>query len=241
MRTWVVLVGLSLVSGNGVAHASEPASGGGPPPEEVVDEEVAAPADAPLRLDPPPNFGFGIEGYAGIAAQITSGEDRAHALVGALARLRYHYVQLGGTFESTDSGQADDLGENRLERWRAFGGFVGVMLPYHHWVDLDASLGVSARNYANSSPIYGDHGLSKTLTALSFRIGVSDRMTHKLAAPRIGAAIAFTADLSHTDAEWHRQILSGGSVTDVTGTVNLGGFSIALLVSAGFELGARPH
>ncbi|HEX3595783.1 MAG TPA: hypothetical protein VHU80_11790, partial [Polyangiaceae bacterium] len=141
----------------------------------------------------------------------------------------------------TDSGTAASLGENQLEHWRAVGGFVGVILPYHHWVDFDGSVGVSSRSYGNGDAIYGERGLSLSMTALTFRFGVSDRMSHKPAGIRLGAALAVSADLSHANPEWSRQYtLVDGSTGETTGTTHIGGVSIGLVVSAGFEVGARP-
>jgi len=242
MRVWVVAFGVTLLSvcRSAVAAGADPAAV--PEVDEVVEEEPAPSSGAGFRLEAPSKLGFGLESYAGIAAVFTSGEDRAHALAGALARLRLHYFQVGGTFEITDSGEAKTLGEYQIEHWRAFGGFLGVFVPYEHWVTFDATLGIGARTYVNSMTIYGDHGLSTSLTALTLRLGVSDRMTHKLVAPRLGGALVLSADLSRADVGWHRRyVAADGTVSESSGTTPIGGVSIALVVTAGFELGGRPR
>ena len=195
-----------------------------------------------LKLDNPRALGFGIDAYGGIGMEFSGGDDRAHMVGGGLARLRLGYFQVGGTFELTDSGENHSLGEAKIEHWRAFGGFAGVMLPYHHWVDVDATLGVEARTYVNSSTIYGANGLSASLPALTLRFGVSDRVTHKLVSPRLGAAMVFTADLEHRDAPWHYRYQSAnGTVSESSGTTAIGGVSIVLVLTVGFEVGARAR
>jgi hypothetical protein len=241
MRIRAAAIGVSLLSFGRAALAAAPAE----PPDEYAD--VTADAVDPLpsargfHLDAPSNFGFGLEGYAGVAAAFNSGPDRAHALVGGLARFRFHYFQLGGTFEITDSGEDKALGEDPLEHWRAVGGFAGVLLPFEHWITLDASVGLGMRTYANSLAIYGDNGLSSSLTSLTFRLAVSDRMTHRLIGPRLGAALMVSTDLSSVDVPWTRRyVAADGTVSQTSGTTPIGGTSIALVVTAGFELGGRP-
>ncbi|HEX4335674.1 MAG TPA: hypothetical protein VH062_07140 [Polyangiaceae bacterium] len=257
MGRWNRVLVVALWLGTSVAHAAgaPPHAPGAPPdatpdtrvdptPEEMddgADFEPPRSSGMKVELGRPVKFGFGLEGYAGIAAQARSGEDRAHGLAGGLARFRFHYFELGGTFELTDSGQSNDFRENRVERWRALGGFVGAVVPFHHWVDVEAAVGVSSRNYANGDSIYGPRGFSTNLPALTFRFGVSDRFTHRLIGPRIGAALVVAADLAHAEPRWSRQVLEfGGGISTVTGTTPIGGVSIGLVVSAGLELGARP-
>jgi hypothetical protein len=213
-----------------------------PPELEYADEDAEPEPGARVGpvLEAPSKFGVDVEGYAGIAAQITEGDNRAHGILGGLLRARFHYVQLGGTFEITDSGQATGLLEESLEHWRAIGGFAGAFLPFNHWVDFDAAVGVSARTYKNSNKIYGDAGMNETVPSLTFRFGVSDRMTKKLVGPRIGAALALGIDLSHSDVEWRRVYgIAGGGTAETIGTTAIGGVSIGLLVGGGFEIGGR--
>ncbi|HVW25969.1 MAG TPA: hypothetical protein VHC69_11415 [Polyangiaceae bacterium] len=240
MRIRAVAFGVSVLSLCRAAGAAAPP----PPPEDdvVVEDEPPPPSSHGYHLETPSKLGFGLEGYAGIATAFNSGEDRAHALAGGLARFRLHYFQLGGSFEITDSGADTGLGENPIEHWRAFGGFAGVFLPFDHWATFDATLGLGARTYGNSLSIYGDNGLSKTLTALTLRIGVSDRMTHKLIAPRIGAALAFSSDLSRVDVPWQRRYVDvDGNVSETNGATPIGAISISLVVSIGLEIGGRPR
>ena len=227
----------------GLVLAAEPESQVMPPGVETPDEvepEPVAPRGPGLHLDTPAKFGVGLEGYAGILAQFTGGEDRAHGFVGGLLRARFHYVEIGGTAEWTDSGEAGALLEGGIERWRAIGGFAGAFLPFHHWVDVEAAVGVTARRYVNPSTIYGPSGLNETFPALTFRFGVSDRMTNKLVGPRLGAALALGFDLGRADVQWRREYsIAGGGIGEIKGTTAIGGVSIGLVVGAGFEIGAR--
>ena len=240
MRTWPLLVTPALLWPC-LVSAAEPYRG--PPPEAIPEDIEAEPEPTPSRgfeLDAPSKFGVGLEGYAGIATQFTSGEERAHGLVGGLLRARFHYVQIGATYEITDSGQATGITENSIEHWQAIGGSAGVFLPFQRWVDMDASVGMSARKYVNTDHIYGDKGLNETVPSLTFRFAVSDRLTHKLVSPRLGAALALGFDLARTEVEWRREYgLVGGGTGVTTGTTAIGGISIGLLVNLGFEVGAR--
>ena len=240
MRILAAVCGVSILCFCRAVLAAAPVE----PPDEYADVEAEPPAPAAggFHLDAPSKLGFGIDGYAGIATAFNSGPQRAHALVGGLARFRFHYLQLGGTFEITDSGEAKGLGEAPIENWRNAGGFAGVLLPYARWITLDASVGLGARTYLNSTSIYGANGLSTSLAALTFRLGVSDRMTHKLIAPRLGAALIVSTDLSRADVPWKRRYVSAsGEVSETTGTTPIGGVSIALTVTIGLELGGRPR
>ncbi len=241
MRIRAATIGVSILSLGRAALAAAPPE---PPDEYDVAAEDTEPAatSTGFHIGSPSNLGFGLEGYGGVATAFNSGPERAHALGGGLARFRLHYFQLGGTFEITDSGEDKTVDSTPLDHWRAIGGFAGVLLPFEHWITLDASVGLGVRTYINSFAIYGDQGLSKSLTALTFRLAVSDRMTHKLLAPRIGAGLNVTADLSGVDARWtRREVNSDGSVSVTKGATPIGGVSVALVVTAGFELGGRPR
>jgi hypothetical protein len=236
--SFVVTVSFVLVS---LAPAAARASDEGPKLDSP-DEAPAAKAPPWPQLDPPASIGVGVEGYGGIAAQWTRGDERAHALVGALARLRFHYVQIGGTYEVTDSGEAAALAEPELEHWRAVGAFVGVFLPYHHWVDVEGSVGLVSRTYANPSAIYGTNGFEQSLEALTLRVGVSARASRRTTAMRVGAELVATADLGHAEPEWKRRFLTAsGSIGETTGTTPIGGVSIGLVLLAGFEIGGRAR
>ena len=241
MRAWKLVPWSICLLWGSVAQAMVPVAPTGavetPVPEDVPPD---APTSEGMRLENPSRFGVGLQAYAGIAGEFSSGEDRAHMVGGGLLRFRYHYFEVGGTAEITDSGESSALSEVKQEHWQAFGGFVGVFLPYYHFVDFDATLGLSSRQYKNSDRIYGPDGLSKGFPELTLRLGVSDRMSQRLVGLRIGAALAFGFDLSRADVPWRKEYLfADGTVGTTKGTTPLGGTSVGILVDIGFDVGGR--
>ncbi len=208
------------------------------PADPDADEpSTEAPRFAPL-LQATSSVAFDLEGFAGLANQWSSAPSNAHAFVGGLARVRASYAQIGASMETTDGGNATALGEPEKGRWRSVSGFAGVWLPYSHWLDLEASMGVGARTYLDDSTTYGPNGLAYSVPSLSLRVGVSDRFTERLVAFRAGAEIVAAFDLKHGDAPWSETFLgSDGTPQVVTGTTPFGGVSIGVLMSVGFELG----
>ena len=209
---------------------------------EDADAEPVGAAAPFLVLEREPRWAAGLEAYAGIGVQATSGDDRAHAIVGGLARVRYGFIQVGATFETTDSGEAAQLSEQVQEHWRAVGGFAGVWLPYRHWADIEATLGLSNRSYVNPSRIYGPDGFDVSTSTVTFRFGVSDRMTERLFGPRVGAALVGGIDLERHSPPWRREfLLPDGSVGATTGSTAVGGVSIGLVVVLGLEAGGGVY
>jgi hypothetical protein len=241
--TCALAVALSGLSRPALAAQSGLQAPLGEPDEgEEAEEQPPAPA-APLPvLDTTPRWAAGLEGYAGIGVQWTSGDERAHGFVGGLARIRYGFVQAGATFETTDSGEAAQLSEPLQEHWRAIGGFAGVWLPYRHWADIEASLGLTSRSYVNRNQIYGPSGFDRSNAAVTFRLGVSDRMTERLFGPRVGAALVGGVDLQRYSPAWRREfLLPGGGIGATTGVTDIGGVSIGLVVVLGLELGGGVY
>jgi hypothetical protein len=232
MRTWPLLVTLASFWPR-LVSAAEPDYRAPPPQPDIPEDVDLEPEPAPSRgfeLDPPSKFGVGLEGYAGIGTEFTSGDEQAHGLVGGLLRGRFHYVQIGATYEITDA----------VGHWRAIGGYAGAFLPFYRWIDVDASVGVSARTYVDPNSMYGEGGLKETVPSLTFRFGVSDRLTNRLVSPRVGAVLALAFDLARRDVAWrHEYALENGGTSVTTGTTAIGGISIGLLVNLGFEVGAR--
>jgi hypothetical protein len=195
-----------------------------------------------LVLEREPRWAATLEAYAGIGVQATSGDERAHAILGGLARVRYGFVQVGATYETTDSGEAAQLNEPVQEHWRAVGGFAGVWLPYRHWVDIEATLGLSNRSYVNASRIYGSSGFDLSTSTVTFRLGVSDRMTERLFGPRVGAALVGGIDLERYSPTWRREfLLPDGTIGATTGSTDVGGVSIGLVVVLGLEAGGGVY
>ena len=196
----------------------------------AADEQYVLPPpenEAPT-LQPPPGWAVGIDAYGGFALLATSGNDYAHALAGGLARVRWGYIQAGGTAEMTDTLE---------DRWRAFGGFVGVFLPFDNWVDMQASLGAGGRTYSNSDARYGPGGYELSSPVLNLRMGVSDRSSEGRFGGRVGAEFVAAFDLSRHSADWRRETpVLGGAPIVVTGVTDVGGFSFGLVMTLGFDV-----
>jgi hypothetical protein len=194
-------------------------------------------ADPRIVLGPPSPWAVSLEGYGGLLVQATSGEDRSHAFGGSQLRLRFHYLQAGAFIDTTDSGESRGLRETTQEHFRTLGGFAGAWLPFTHWIDVDASVGVGSRLYLNPIPLYGPDGMRETMTAITFRFGASDRSSEGVFGARAGAALVGSIDLEPRDVLFHRRYLrADGTVAETTGTTPIGGVSIGVLITAGFEL-----
>ncbi|HEX4478235.1 MAG TPA: hypothetical protein VH142_24305 [Polyangiaceae bacterium] len=200
--------------------------------------EPEPPSSKGFVIDAPSGPSFGLEAQAGLALEWMSGRQQPHAIYGGLARLAFHDIQAGVSFDASDASQARDLLEAPVEHWSAIGGFVGARVPYRHWIDVDAAIGVESRHYRNPDPIYGANGFDLASTALTFRIGASDRGGEKLFGPRLGAALVVAGDLNHHSPTWTRTYsLEGGGFGHTSGTTPIGGVSVALVVVVGLDVG----
>lgn len=196
--------------------------------------ELQAPNLMPLEpeFDRSPGWSMGLEGYAGFAVLSTEAGGHAQALAGGLSRFQVGYFQAGGFLEATDGGE---------HHWRSVGGFVGAFLPYRHWVDFEFAGGVSARTYRNSNVRYGPDGYEATTQALLLRAGFSDRSDEGLFGFRLGAQISATFDLERHNRTWQYELASTGSDPNiVSGATKVGGFSVGIAVTAGFDIGRNP-
>jgi hypothetical protein len=201
-------------------------------------------ADSGFSLEQPPLWAVGLEGYGGLLLQLTSAAaevqasaNRAHAFGGGLLRGRYRYFQGGAFLETTDSGEASSLLEPTQEHFRTLGAFAGAWLPFEHWVDVDASLGIGSRLYRNPSPLYGPNGFSVTSPVITFRFGVSDRSSENRLGVRLGAAFVGSVDLDRHAVTWHRRFLREDlTLGERTGTTPIGGVAFGLMITAGFDV-----
>ena len=201
-------------------------------------------ADAGFSLAEPPLWAVGLEGYGGLMLQLTSAApdvqasaNRAHAFAGGLLRGRYRYFQGGVFLETTDSGEARLMLEPTQEHFRTLGAFAGAWLPFEHWVDIDASLGIGSRLYQNPSLLYGPNGFSVTSPVIAFRVGVSDRSSENRFGVRLGAAFVGSVDLDRNAVTWHRRFLrEDGTLGERTGTTPIGGVAFGLMLTAGFDV-----
>ena len=173
-----------------------------------------------------PGWGLGLSAYTGLSVLRQSGGMRAHAVVGGALRIRYSYVQLGVLAERTDDAAG--------ERWLALGGTAGVFLPYRKWLDMTAEVGVSQRTHRDWDPRYGPEGYRVSTPALTLRVGASDRTSGSLFGARLGGELFCAIDLSHQTRAWEY----GGSesVPPTRGTTRIGGVSLGIGVTVGFDL-----
>jgi hypothetical protein len=211
---------------------------------EGAEVESGAPAPTEFALAPAPRFGapsrwaVALNGFGGISAQRTSVDWRAHGFGGAELRVRYLYVQAGGFMDRSDSGESRAFRETTQEHYRTVAGFVGAWVPFEDWVSLDASVGFGKRRYRNPISLYGPNGLDETTSVLTFRFGVSDRSSSTaLFAATFGGALVASIDLNPRQAMWRRTfLLPGGGIGETTGTIPVGGWSVGLIVTLGFEV-----
>lgn len=212
----------------GVASAQTPLPGLSAPAERDQVELVPVRDVAP-RLDGGARFGIGLDAYTGLALLSRDGEAQSHALVGGLSRLRVGYFQLGAAIE---------LSDRSADRYRSIGGFVGAFLPYRNWIDVELAAGVTARRYINPDQSYGPAGYDLGLPAITLKLGISDRSSEAVLAARLGAAIVAALDLGRHDAAWRYELAPG---IFEEGNTRIGGVSIGIVASAGFDVGVRPR
>jgi len=230
----VAFVVVALLARSG--RAAEP-SAPVPAPDEMDDEgSDVAPAAVVFRLEPR-GAAVSVEAVAGLAVEQMSDNTRAHQLAGAMVRLHLGLAEVGGSYWTTDSGEATALDELVQEHYREVGAFAGGFLPYRRWVDFDGALGLASRIYANPSRVYGPGGLSVSTAALTARVGVSARSGRALLAARVGAALVTSIDLARREVTEHHYFLENGVQQDVTRQLGMGGVSIALVLSCGIEIG----
>jgi len=183
----------------------------------------ALPPMPDFYLDTSPGISMGLEAYAGLGVLSAGGPTLGHALTGGLSRLRWGNLELGASFELSDSN---------VIRWRQFGGFVGAYLPVVYWVDFDASVGLVERRYLGEDTNYGPGGLDVGGPALTLRVGVADRAVPGRLGLRLGAALLAAMDLQRHQAPWAYEV--DGELKG-TGVSRIGGYSVGLAICLGFD------
>lgn len=195
--------------------------------------ERLGPTIWPLKpvFDRSPGWSIGLDAYAGLAVLSTGDGGVAHGFVGGISRFQLSYFQIGASLESSD-------GED--DKWRSIGGFVGAFIPFKHWVDFEFAAGLSARTYRNDSRRYGADGYEATSPSLTLRAGVSDRAVDDLFGIRLGGHLTAGIDLERHTRPW-RYVVETEEVSQVvTGESEVGGISVGLAITAGFDIGRKP-
>jgi hypothetical protein len=203
-----------------------------PPPAQGQDVFSTVPPVEPIwppRLVQEPGWFGGLEGYGGILALGASDTREAYGILGSQVRFRYDYYELGAFLEFSDR-QADDF--------RAFGGFLGAWLPFRGWVDFELAASVGARNYSSDDSRYGAGGYDVSSPTLGLRLGVFDRTSsYSAVAGRIGGQILFNYDLNPSDEPWSQELTQDGVPITDRGITRVGGFTLALALVVGFDIG----
>jgi hypothetical protein len=205
---------------------------GVPPPGPGEDVFSTVPTMEPIwppRLVENPGWFGGLEGYGGLLALGAADTREAYAFLGSQVRFRYDYYELGAFLEFSDR-QADD--------YRAFGGFLGAWLPFRGWVDFEAALSVGARTYTSNDSRYGADGYDVSSPTLGLRLGVFDRTSsYSAVAGRIGGQILFNLDLNPSDEPWSHELTRDGVPITESGSTRVGGYTLALALVIGFDIG----
>jgi len=186
---------------------------------------VAHAAEPMPKLATPPLWSTGVDGYAGIGV-IDQSEVGSMALAGVRGRLRYRGFELGGLWEGVDVPQGT---------LRRTGGSLGVILPFHYWVDVEAAALLSRSSYLDDDPRYGAEGLHVKVPTLGFRLGVSSRQGDRLGM-RLGTFLAFNYDLVERRVPWTMQSEENGQLLFDSGNTRVGGWSMLMAVAVGFDV-----
>jgi hypothetical protein len=205
----------------------------GPPPVDAG-QLPALPLEPEIHFESEPGWGVGIDARAGIGILTRSDARGAFAFAGGLLRAHYRYFEAGGFYDHADDSPAGGT-------FSHFGGFVGAWLPFHNWVDFEAALGLGSRRYVDTDPRYGAGGYDKASAALSLTLGVSDRVHGEWLGGRVGGQLVLTDDLGQSERPW--RFVDQGTAGDpivTTGTTHVGGLSLALVFTLGFDVGSTP-
>jgi hypothetical protein len=189
--------------------------------------EILPPAP---ELAQPERWSSVIDGFVGLGLNMTSEDDESHGIVGGSTRFRIGYFELGALAEYADFGA--DAGNHHATQ---VAGLVGAFLPFNYWADIEAAVGVGRRSYVNTSPIFGGGGYKRDPATIDLRLGVSDRMGTALGG-RLGAQLFASFDLDRWDVPFRIEPTREGQDVE-TGTRRVGGFSVGMLMTVGFDVG----
>lgn len=207
---------------------SEPAAA---EPNEPVLLETRTQPRTSLEVERAPGVFVGLGGYAGLSVLAKSDEKQGHMIAGGLGRLRIGYFQLGGTLEVSDLAH---------ERWQSIGGFIGGVIPYKNWVDVELALSGGVRNYKNPLERYGPGGYNLKTPTLGLRAGISDRSSRARMAVRLGGELLVSFDLRRQHAEWAYTYTDlNDQLQTVRGRTPVGGLTVGLALNATFEVSAH--
>ena len=215
-----LVAGIPLLLSSAPAVALEP---------EVEVEPVAFEQSGP-RIDAPSPGGVALQAYGGMVAYQSAGSLFGHGIAGGMLLGRLGYFQAGAFYEASDRVV--------LGSWVAYGGLVGVSLPFRNWVDFSFAVGGGVRQHRNDDARYGDDGYAWSAPALMLRAGVSDRSSESTLGVRVGMEIYATMDLKRGREPWRQVYENSAGLPPVvySGVTDVGGTSAGLLFTFGFDL-----
>jgi hypothetical protein len=193
---------------------------------------VQRPVLVEIEFEDNPGWSIGLDAYAGLSTLFGTDTRGAYSMAGGLLRARYRYYEGGFYYEATDtlSGGGD---------WQNFGGFAGAWLPYKNWVDFEIAARLGSRRFSDLDSRFGTGGYRLSSPALGLVLGVSDRASSGGWGGRIGSQLVATYDLKQRDRAW--RVSSTDPDTGIeqvaSGTSHVGGLSIQLVVTLGFDAG----
>lgn len=202
--------------------------------DELSAEPVEEPSFVP-KAGSVAGVGFSVEGYVGMTAYHSERALKGHGVTGGIARVRASYVTVGGFAERAD--------EIEFGRWKAFGGFAGLRLPFANWVDFEGSVGGGSRTHAEDDERYNEgRGYEWTTPFAMLRFGLSDRSSEGPLAVRIGVELVAMFDLKRHDQPWRVEYPRAPGIPPLvfSGTTPLGGSNVGVLLSVGFDAWLSP-
>jgi hypothetical protein len=106
-------------------------------------------------------------------------------------------------------------------------------------VDFEVAARVGGRRFSDTDLRYGPTGYKLWSPALGLVLGVSDRAAKGTWGGRIGSQLVATYDLKQRDRPWQVSSLDPetGLASVASGKSHVGGFSIQLVVTLGFDAG----
>jgi hypothetical protein len=206
---------------------------GFPPPEDAA----ALPpiyGRPQISFEKSPGWAVELDARGALGVLTGSAARGAFASGGGLLRGHYRYFELGFFYDHADDQSSGGT-------FSHLGGFAGAWLPYHNWVDFEIAAAFAARRYSDSDPRYGPNGYALTSPALSLMLGVSDRAASGNVGARVGGQLVVTGDLKQHDEPWSlEETNDAGEVVVATGKTHVGGVSISLVFTVGFDVGPAP-
>lgn len=203
--------------------APRPVDGGAVPQRPTLVE---------IELADDPGWSIGLDAFAGLSTLFGTDTRGAYSLAGGTLRGRFRYYEAGAYFEATDTLSGGGS-------WQNVGGFAGAWLPFRNWVDFEIAARLGGRRFIDRDLRFGSSGYELWSPALGLVLGVSDRAAKGTWGGRIGSQLVATYDLKQRDRPWQLTSVDAdtGAERVTFGKSHVGGFSLELVVTLGFDVG----